>query len=129
MGFLHKLWDEILAGPPPETGLAKLRKHDSFSATRSPPMVQDEVAITRSITILRNNSNFRNFSVDPGTASESPAEPSTPRTPLTPRTPRTPAGRDFKKVMRTKSSAEASEPAASRSPTAYDWIMISALDR
>ncbi|CAN8259403.1 unnamed protein product [Cochlearia groenlandica] len=29
MGFLHKLWDETLAGPTPENGLGKLRKHIS----------------------------------------------------------------------------------------------------
>ncbi|XP_020888130.1 dormancy-associated protein homolog 4 isoform X2 [Arabidopsis lyrata subsp. lyrata] len=29
MGFLHKLWDETLAGPTPENGLGKLRNHIS----------------------------------------------------------------------------------------------------
>ncbi|XP_041020153.1 dormancy-associated protein homolog 4 isoform X2 [Juglans microcarpa x Juglans regia] len=103
MGFLHKLWDETLAGPAPDTGLGKLRKYDSFSATRSTPMVANEVPVTRSITILRSNSNFRNLSVDPGSAPESPAGPSNPETPLTPGTP----GGDFKKLTRRKSSAGA----------------------
>ncbi|XP_042967780.1 dormancy-associated protein homolog 4-like isoform X2 [Carya illinoinensis] len=83
MGFLHKLWDETLAGPAPDTGLGKLRKYDSFSAKRSPSMVANEVPITRSITILRTKSTFRNLLVDPGSASESPAVPGTPGTPLT----------------------------------------------
>jgi len=125
--FLHKIWDETLAGPAPDTGLGKLRKYDSFSATRSPPMVADrEVEISRSITILKTNSTFRNLSVDPGSAPESPAGPTTPRTPLTPETP----GVDvINKFTRRKSSIGALEQPETRSPTAYDWIVISALDR
>lgn len=87
MGFLHKLWDETLAGPAPDSGLGKLRKYDSFYAAtqRSAPAVlpHQEMAITRSITILRTNSNFKNLSVDPGSAPDSPATPSTPGTPFT----------------------------------------------
>ncbi|URD77122.1 auxin-repressed protein [Musa troglodytarum] len=30
MGLLDKLWDDTLAGPRPETGLGRLRKHSSF---------------------------------------------------------------------------------------------------
>ncbi|KAK4591452.1 hypothetical protein RGQ29_021594 [Quercus rubra] len=85
MGFLHKLWDETLAGPPPETGLGKLRKHDSFSASRSPPMViphdDHQVPVTRSITILRTSSHLKNLSADSGSAPGSPSGSSTPGTP------------------------------------------------
>ncbi|KAF8365180.1 hypothetical protein HHK36_032801 [Tetracentron sinense] len=63
MGFLDKLWDDTLAGPTPETGLGKLRKYESFSATRSPPIVSDETPISRSITILKNSSNFRSIRI------------------------------------------------------------------
>lgn len=85
MGFLHKLWDETLAGPAPDSGLGKLRKYDSFSAvTRPPPVVvPDDVVISRSITILRSNSNLKNLSVDPGSAPVSPAGSSNPTTPFT----------------------------------------------
>lgn len=31
MGLLDKLWDDTVAGPRPETGLGKLRKHSSFT--------------------------------------------------------------------------------------------------
>lgn len=31
MGLLDQLWDDTLAGPRPETGLGKLRKHNTFS--------------------------------------------------------------------------------------------------
>lgn len=128
MGFLHKLWDETVAGPAPDTGLGKLRKCDSFPVRRSPPMVTpNEVPISRSITILRTNPTHRNLSVDPGSSrSESPAGPSTPGTPSAPGTP----GGLFKKIARMKSSTDqALEQAESSSPSAYDWIVISALDR
>jgi len=125
--FLHKLWDETLAGPAPDTGLSKLRKYDSFSATSSPPMVADrEVQISRSITILRANSAFNSLSVDPSSAPASPAGSTTPRTPFTPETP---AGVDIIKNTRRKSLVGALEQPESRSPTAFDWIVISALDR
>jgi hypothetical protein len=82
--FLHKLWDETLAGPPPDTGFGKLRKYNSFSAARSPPIVADhEAQISRSITILKTNSTIRNLSVDPRSAESLAESTSTPRTPLT----------------------------------------------
>ncbi|XVF27115.1 hypothetical protein REPUB_Repub14bG0079000 [Reevesia pubescens] len=128
MGFLDKLWDETLAGPMPETGLKKLRKYNSFSATRSSPgpvVDANKVTITRSITILKSNSGFRNLSVETGSAPGSLSESSSPRTPLSPGTPRG----DFRRFTRRKSPAEALESTEPRSPTAYDWVVISALDR
>ncbi|KAM7471896.1 hypothetical protein LguiA_010079 [Lonicera macranthoides] len=138
MGFLHKLWDETLAGPAPEDGLGKLRKYNSFSATRSPafPNTPSDhhgittTPISRSITILRANStNLRN--VNNASSSESPyslpSSPSgsiTPDSPLSPSTPRV-----NKKLARRKSTAEAIQCDESRSPTGYDWIVLSALDR
>ncbi|XP_011048592.1 PREDICTED: auxin-repressed 12.5 kDa protein-like isoform X2 [Populus euphratica] len=114
MGFLHKLWDETLAGPMPDTGLGKLRKYNSFPVRSSPPVnassanSNGEMNVTRSITIIRtNSSNLRNLSVDPGSAPQSPAPPSTPGTPLTPGTPRG----DFRRMTSRNSSVEASESA------------------
>ncbi|KAJ6427164.1 hypothetical protein OIU84_022717 [Salix udensis] len=131
MGFLHKLWDETLAGPMPDSGLGKLRKYDSFSARSSPPVNASaasrngEMNVTRSITIIRRSSasSLRSLSVDPGSAPESPPPPSTPGTPLTPGTPRG----DFR---RRKSSVEASESAEPRSLiTVHEWIVLNPLDR
>ncbi|KAJ6704164.1 DORMANCY-ASSOCIATED PROTEIN-like protein 4 [Salix viminalis] len=75
MGFLHKLWNETLAGPMPDsTGLGELlRKYDSFSARSSPPAdnsSNEEMNITRSITIVRTNCSkyLRSISVDPCSA-------------------------------------------------------------
>uniref|UniRef100_A0A6N2MU53 Dormancy-associated protein homolog 4 n=1 Tax=Salix viminalis TaxID=40686 RepID=A0A6N2MU53_SALVM len=120
MGFLHKLWNETLAGPMPDsTGLGELRKYDSFSARSSPPAdnsSNEEMNITRSITIVRTNCSkyLRSISVDPCSA-----------TPLTAGTG-TPRG-DFR---RRKSSADqALESGDPRSLAIYDWIVINALDR
>ncbi|PKI69631.1 dormancy-associated protein homolog 4 [Punica granatum] len=133
MGFLHKLWDETLAGPTPDSGLGKLRKYDSFSATQSAPLAHAPANITRSITLMKNNNSssssprfVRNLSVETtGSVLESPVGPSTPGTPVSPMTP----PGDFKKFTRRKASTEPSECADPRSPTVYDWIVISALDR
>ncbi|KAI4329051.1 hypothetical protein L6164_021356 [Bauhinia variegata] len=107
MGFLHKLWDETVAGPTPETGLGKLRKYDSFSGTiQSPRALSVEVPITRSITIIHTNSDFKGFSSDV----DSPSVSTTPRTPSTPATP----SGDFRKFTRRKTSTQSPEPAEPR---------------
>ncbi|XP_022999999.1 dormancy-associated protein homolog 4-like [Cucurbita maxima] len=87
--FLHKLWDETLAGPTPDTGLGKLRKYDSLSAAESPPVkISKDIPVTRSITILRSNSDFRSNSdyrsrrmIDLLAGESSPQTPPTPGTP------------------------------------------------
>ncbi|XP_057770727.1 dormancy-associated protein homolog 4-like [Salvia miltiorrhiza] len=116
MGFLHKLWDETLAGPPPDAGLGKLRKYNSFSAARStaaPSNFDDhQVPITRSITVVRRDThrNLNNLNVAVG----SPSAPSSPAssTPSSPFSPNSPGG-NFKKWMRKKPTTGAlhnSEP-------------------
>ncbi|KAF7847962.1 hypothetical protein BT93_B1406 [Corymbia citriodora subsp. variegata] len=69
MGLLDHLWDETVAGPTPDSGLGKLRKHNTFSS-RSNSGKESEAAsarsygggaspqeavkkVTRSITIVR----------------------------------------------------------------------------
>ncbi|KAL0719491.1 hypothetical protein Bca4012_068815 [Brassica carinata] len=64
MGFLHKLWDETVAGPAPDNGLGKLRNH--ISATK--------------------NSNQK-LMVNPGRVPDSPVGSSIPGSPVTPGTP------------------------------------------
>ncbi|MQM04983.1 hypothetical protein Taro_037789 [Colocasia esculenta] len=137
MGLLDKLWDDTVAGPPPEAGLGRLRRHPTFSSSIRSALQQqqqegelalrerkatldevDAVAVTRSITIVRTPS-FRN------TDSGSPSLPSSPASaPDSPFTPRTPRGGEWGKQRR--KSSEAFEP---RSPTVYDWVVISSLDR
>ncbi|WOL10322.1 hypothetical protein Cni_G19077 [Canna indica] len=68
MGLLDKLWDETVAGPRPETGLGRLRKHSGFrpnsggkagvaaadgGIARSEGGEEIEVRVTRSIMIKR----------------------------------------------------------------------------
>ncbi|THG19789.1 dormancy-associated protein homolog 4 [Camellia sinensis] len=127
MGFLHKLWDETLAGPAPDSGLGKLRKYNSFSAARSSTPDDDDVPISRSITILRTNSNSAAFrKLDSGSLPSSPAASTTPTSPFSPGTPRGP----FKRLTRRESTPDyPSERADPRNPTVYDWIVINALDR
>lgn len=136
MGFLHKLWDETLAGPAPDTGLGRLRKYNSFSAVRSPNHFlsryhhhrhaddhDQTIPVTRTITILRPN----NLSVvEPGSGPSSPATSSGPSSPFSTGTPR---DEDVKRFTRKKQTLDAMEHAEATSPTVYDWIMISALDR
>ncbi|KAL2516491.1 Dormancy/auxin associated family protein [Forsythia ovata] len=138
MGFLHKLWDETLAGPTPDSGLGKLRKYNSLSAdSRSaavppsvviPPPLDDQIPISRSITIIRTNSGSLgnlNTSLDSGSALTSPAGSSTPTSPFSPSTP----GGNFKKLTRRKSTSASMHHSDPKSPTGYDWIVLSALDR
>ncbi|XP_004494582.1 dormancy-associated protein homolog 3-like isoform X2 [Cicer arietinum] len=47
MGLLDQLWDDTVAGPRPENGLGKLRKHNTF-ASRSTSGKEMETGIVRS---------------------------------------------------------------------------------
>ncbi|XP_022137069.1 dormancy-associated protein homolog 4-like [Momordica charantia] len=133
MSFLQKIWDETLAGPAPDSGLGRLRKYNSFSASRSPPMLSgDVISIPRSIDIpsptlshslSQSRSQSRSFP-DPASPISSPS-PSTP--------PETPRGDDVKRLTKRRSvdfprrrPLEGAEPTT---PSVYDWIVITALDR
>ncbi|XP_020090126.1 dormancy-associated protein homolog 3-like isoform X2 [Ananas comosus] len=126
MGLLDKLWDDTVAGPRPESGLGKLRKFSSFSPSSSsssmaaPPAI--DVTVTRSITIARSPRS--SISADSGSLPSSPA--SVPDSPLSPSTPRGDWSRFLRKP---KQMAEGMETAEPRSPTVYDWVVISSLDR
>ncbi|KAJ1417144.1 Dormancy/auxin associated protein [Sesbania bispinosa] len=47
MGLLDQLWDDTVAGPRPENGLGKLRKHHTF-ASRSTSGKESEAGSVRS---------------------------------------------------------------------------------
>ncbi|XP_047959088.1 dormancy-associated protein homolog 3 isoform X1 [Salvia hispanica] len=62
MGLLDHLWDDTVAGPPPDTGLGKLTKHATFSFRSNSgkeseenrrSFGEDEVRVTRSIMIVK----------------------------------------------------------------------------
>ncbi|KAL3843683.1 hypothetical protein ACJIZ3_001086 [Penstemon smallii] len=67
MGLLDQLWDDTVAGPPPDSGLGKLRKHSTFSFRSNSgkesevnsgrlmgeESAEDEMRVTRSIMIVK----------------------------------------------------------------------------
>ncbi|KAK1307865.1 hypothetical protein QJS10_CPA09g00043 [Acorus calamus] len=118
MGLLEKLWDETVAGPIPDSGLGRLRRTTTTTTVRSPsePPKPNDIPITRSITIIRRGGCASCISGEVGSG-PTPASPVAPESPLTPPTPR--------RVRRT-SATVAAEP---RTSNAYDWLIISALDR
>ncbi|KAK4375357.1 hypothetical protein RND71_006034 [Anisodus tanguticus] len=135
MGFLHKLWDETLAGPAPDP--SKLHKYNSLAgrASSAPPSptkvgrhnhggggdIDNLIPVSRSITILRSNSTSAarcgNATPDSGSVPSSPASSSACSSPFAPSSPR----RNYKKKPKGKANME-------RSPN-YDWIVLSAWDR
>ncbi|KAG8087464.1 hypothetical protein GUJ93_ZPchr0010g7285 [Zizania palustris] len=136
MGLLDQLWDETVAGPRPDAGLGKLRKYSSFSPSSSAAAAAaaDALAagVTRSIGIVRPPS----LSV-PSTHGESsssvPSSPaSAPDSPFAAATTTTPKGDSWRRLRRKPKTAAdaAAEPAVGpRSPTVYDWVVISSMDR
>ncbi|CAD6265291.1 unnamed protein product [Miscanthus lutarioriparius] len=143
MGLLDQLWDETIAGPRPDSGLGRLRKYSSFSPSSSssssfpapaPAAAADASApapaVTRSITIARPPS----LSVDASPRAESysssvPSSPaSTPDSPFA--TATTPKADGWRRFRRKTKVSDGPEPAVGpRSPTVYDWVVISSLDR
>ncbi|KAL8537845.1 hypothetical protein ACS0TY_012831 [Phlomoides rotata] len=127
MGLLDQLWDETLAGPTPDSGLGKLRKHNSFSSKSSaapPPVVVSLPLDDTRITRLRNNIP-RNLTVSVDSAPPSPSGSTTPSSPFSPTTP----GGNFKKLTRRKSTSAVVQKSESKTPTGYDWIVLSSLER
>ncbi|KAL5728530.1 hypothetical protein ACHQM5_001603 [Ranunculus cassubicifolius] len=129
MGLLDNFWDDTIAGPRPDkiSGLGKkLRKYDSLPVNGLVSISETAVPISRSITIVKPKSLIIQSDSGPsGSLPSSPASSSTPTSPFSPRTPRS----DMKRLSRRKSMSEAFERAEPRSPTVYDWVVISALDR
>ncbi|OEL30908.1 hypothetical protein BAE44_0008073 [Dichanthelium oligosanthes] len=136
MGLLDQLWDETVAGPRPDSGLGRLRKYSSFSPSSSSflapaaPAAADAPApaVTRSITIARPSS----LSVDQSPRGESysssvPSSPaSAPDSPFA--TASTPKADSWRRFHR-KPKASPEPAVGPRSPTVYDWVVISSLDR
>lgn len=88
MGLLDKLWDETLAGPTPDSGLGKLRKYNSFSASLAaapPPQISPSIPIPGAGG-GNNNYRIRNLTVSVDSAS-SPSSSSAPNSPFSRNTP------------------------------------------
>jgi hypothetical protein len=141
MGLLDQLWDDTVAGPRPDHGLGKLRKYASFppSSTSAASGAAGGVAaaatpaVTRSITILRPPAlSVTSPRSESGSAPSSPA--SVPDSPFG-TTATTPRGEGWSKFRRkgrmaaADGSTDVASPGTPRSPTVYDWVVISSLDR
>ncbi|XP_010033674.2 dormancy-associated protein homolog 3 [Eucalyptus grandis] len=130
MGLLHNLWDETVAGPAPEAGLEELPEHRSAAAAgRSAAAAAAAAVLPRGAGLVSRRITF----VRTGTLGGAVGWDSVPETPprpvVTRELPHLPVrSRGFQKFTRRKSS-EALQKAEPRSPTAFDWILISALDR
>ncbi|KAF7093438.1 hypothetical protein CFC21_095852 [Triticum aestivum] len=130
MGLLDQLWDETVAGPRPDHGLGRLRKYSSFSPSTA-AAADVAPAVTHSITIARPPS----LSVPSGESSSVPPSPaSAPDSPFAAATSsirKVDGWRAFrrKSKMANVDVVRAEATVGPRSPTVYDWVVISSLDR
>ncbi|KAA8536822.1 hypothetical protein F0562_029300 [Nyssa sinensis] len=110
MSLLDQLWDDTVAGPPPENGLGKLRKHSTFSFRSSSGKAasdgvnarsyggdasEEGMRVTRSIMIVKPQG------IQNGSPPVSPAGSSPPVSPF-------PGGRETYRFRR-KSTSDAYE--------------------
>ncbi|RLN41100.1 hypothetical protein C2845_PM01G37000 [Panicum miliaceum] len=109
--MLEKLWDDVVAGPHPETGLEKLRK-----ATTSRPLVIDKDADA--------GGSYKR-------AQSMPTTPTTPGTPpsTTPRGGSSSSSNVWRSVFHPGSNLATKSMGANlfdrpqpNSPTVYDWL-------
>lgn len=139
MGLLDQLWDDTVAGPRPEHGLGRLRKYASFSpssaaagTTAAPSADVAAPAVTRSITILRPPALSVTSPCSESGSGSAPSSPaSVPDSPLgTATTPREESGwSKLRRKGRMAADGTDASPGTPRSPTVYDWVVISSLDR
>ncbi|OEL14624.1 hypothetical protein BAE44_0024357 [Dichanthelium oligosanthes] len=110
--MLEKLWDDVVAGPHPETGLEKLRK-----ATTSRPLV----VIDKDAADAAAGGSYK----------RTQSMPSTPTTPVTPSSSTTPRGSSnvWRSVFNPGSNLATKGMGANlfdrpqpNSPTVYDWL-------
>jgi hypothetical protein len=131
MGLLDKLWDDVVAGPKPEKGLGKLRqKHGNppqgFELVLS--LVETEARrVTQSISIKKPPALQTNFDY-----SDSPVSSPAASSPMA-----SPATRERETIWRSVFHSSQNrgikatkvDNASPHSPTVYDWVVISALDK
>ncbi|XP_068318014.1 dormancy-associated protein homolog 3-like isoform X1 [Pyrus communis] len=125
MGLLDQLWDDTLAGPQPDSGLGKLRKHKTFSFRSSSATGSsdggnvrsfdgnspEEAKVTRSIMIVKPPGYG---SGNGGSAPVSPAGVTSPISPAGSTPPVSPfsGGREPFGRFRRKSGSDAYEKAS-----------------
>lgn len=110
--MLGKLWDDVVAGPQPETGLEKLRK-----ATTSRPLVIEKDADPAGAAA---GSSYK----------RAQSMPTTPTTPVTPSSTTPRGGNVWRSVFNPGSNLATKgigsgifdSPQQPNSPTVYDWL-------
>ncbi|CAM6092067.1 unnamed protein product [Calypogeia fissa] len=149
MGLLDKLWDDVVAGPQPTKGLGKLRQKQGAPQEGDAESVQSIMdrrrsgeftqlenearRVTQSISIKKPPPIRTNFD----STAESPVASPVASSPSA-----SPAAREKDNIwrsvfhpgqnraMKTVGSAKFDNVSPnSSSPTVYDWVVISALDR
>lgn len=108
MVLLDKLWDDVVAGPSPDTGLGMLRK---ISSSKPIPI------------IVKGDADNKVFQ-------KSSSMPASPVTPVTPTTPTRKPDNVWRSVfhpgsnLATKGLGAAlfDKPQSPSSPTVYDWL-------
>ncbi|XP_022970123.1 dormancy-associated protein homolog 3-like isoform X1 [Cucurbita maxima] len=91
MGLLDQLWDDTLAGPMPDSGLGKLRKHPSFTSRSTavkesngksyeegtpPSSTEEPLKVSRRIMIVKPPGyQYGSPPVSPGGSSTPPLSP------------------------------------------------------
>ncbi|KAA0050903.1 dormancy-associated protein-like protein 3-like isoform X2 [Cucumis melo var. makuwa] len=79
MGLLDQLWDDTLAGPTPDSGLGKLRKHPSFtSRSAAAKGMPQRTIISRRIMIVKPPGGYQYGSSPPVSPAASSTPPSSP---------------------------------------------------
>ncbi|XP_024544646.1 dormancy-associated protein 1-like [Selaginella moellendorffii] len=119
MGLLDKLWDDVVAGPQPETGLGKLRERELVNAARAKekmihaPGFRPPFLVTTPVT--RDNS----LATSPGSSTLSE---------LGWKLSWSPSNRKMVDEVAAAAAATASSPEPI-SPSACEWMVASILDR
>ncbi|XP_039028084.1 dormancy-associated protein homolog 3-like isoform X2 [Hibiscus syriacus] len=96
MGLLDQLWDDTVAGPRPENGLGKLRKHSSFplrpNSSKEPDggsmrSFSDETTSEETTKVTRTIMIVKSPRYQSGSPPVSPAESTPPVSPFSGREP------------------------------------------
>ncbi|XP_039052147.1 dormancy-associated protein homolog 3-like isoform X4 [Hibiscus syriacus] len=87
MGLLDQLWDDTVAGPRPDNGLGKLRKHSSFTSRpnsskesdgESVRSFNDETSTEKTTKVTRSIMIVKSPRYQSGSSPVSPAESTPP---------------------------------------------------
>ncbi|XP_039052131.1 dormancy-associated protein homolog 3-like isoform X2 [Hibiscus syriacus] len=96
MGLLDQLWDDTVAGPRPDNGLGKLRKHSSFTSRpnsskesdgESVRSFNDETSTEKTTKVTRSIMIVKSPRYQSGSSPVSPAESTPPVSPFSGKEP------------------------------------------